>query len=539
MPEIPDQREFLDRWNEFHQGYRVAKLQDGTEQRMPVIGEPFKEVSPGFLPRTLDQLRAGVANDAQREENRLRRERLASEEEAQTQPQRSLESAMDDLLAEVEAEGLPLDSETPSVGTAQPTEVAAPQSQPMSRIEARDQRRREQFARTFGTREELQQEDYESPLSTIFNRADDRYRQAEERRATDTTAPPPLDGLSAQERREIEEQLLWGVMRDSAEHLELEAEDNVWSYTPRREQANGDSESSSRPRVLISQRLTPRPSRADHDSSTHPDAEELLRAQEEALRRIAFRQHLSRSPGPEHNPSANPVSGRHEFPGEEALRALRSRNLSRALAPSSSDNRSASPTSRTRPSRSPMTSGPLFHFGTPRTSTQNRILGTPRTTTQNRNDDLDHLRRQFELIGDSEHDLERQYNANRPTSSQGNGMSQVQTSISQITSELQRLRLATDAIASARARYIPEDHTLDSQPDRPEPLTDEEMTKTLACQVCYQQLADVALLPCGHMCMCQWCADVVVPVKHSHVPVRPTKCPMCRKGVKQRFRIHI
>ncbi|KAF1834940.1 hypothetical protein BDW02DRAFT_497284 [Decorospora gaudefroyi] len=80
--------------------------------------------------------------------------------------------------------------------------------------------------------------------------------------------------------------------------------------------------------------------------------------------------------------------------------------------------------------------------------------------------------------------------------------------------------------------------SLDNQPGRPGPKTDEEMTKVLACQVCYQQIADVAVLPCGHMVMCQWCADVVVPVKHGHIPQRPTKCPMCRKQVKQRFKIH-
>jgi hypothetical protein len=39
--------------------------------------------------------------------------------------------------------------------------------------------------------------------------------------------------------------------------------------------------------------------------------------------------------------------------------------------------------------------------------------------------------------------------------------------------------------------------------------------------------------------MCQWCADVVIPVKHSHLPIRPSKCPMCRKMVKQRFKIHM
>jgi rubrerythrin len=129
----------------------------------------------------------------------------------------------------------------------------------------------------------------------------------------------------------------------------------------------------------------------------------------------------------------------------------------------------------------------------------------------------------------------------------GNGMSQIQASIQQITSELHRLRLASEAITSARHsmhshfQQQPErpPETLDNQPGRPAAMSDEEMTKKLDCQVCYQQLADIALLPCGHMVMCQWCADVVIPVKHTHLPIRPSKCPMCRKTVKQRFKIHM
>jgi hypothetical protein len=134
-----------------------------------------------------------------------------------------------------------------------------------------------------------------------------------------------------------------------------------------------------------------------------------------------------------------------------------------------------------------------------------------------------------------------------PSSRGSEGMSQIQTSIQQITAELQRLRVASDAITSARhsmnahLQHAPErpPQTLDNQPGRPAAMNDEEMTRKLECQVCYQQLADVALLPCGHMVMCQWCADVVIPVKHSHLPIRPSKCPMCRKVVKQRFKIHM
>ncbi len=398
IPEIPDQTEFLDKWNEFHQGYRIAKRPDGTETRIAVIGEPFKEVSPGFLPRTLAQLRAGVVNDARRLENRLRRRRLSAAEEQVQEPQQDMEEMFDALINEAEAEPeqeiqqqhaeeAPNAEPAPIPPIAElPGSEPPPPLRPLTRGEAQLQRARERFARVFGSREDVQQEDYVSPLTTMYGRAYDRYRQAEQRRADGTTTAPSLDGLSAQERRDIEEQLLWGVMRESQAMSEsLEQEGDVWSYAP----ANPN----------LAQYLSSRQAQAEASSSS-------------------------------------------------------SRNTSRA------------------------TTG---------------------------------------------------------------GLSEVRTSIQQINSELRRLRLASEALSTIRANATPQAPlmSLDNQPDRPEPKTDAEMTKTLSCQVCYQQLADIAVLPCGHMVMCQWCADVVIPVRHSHIPTRPSKCPMCRKQVKQRFKIHM
>lgn len=458
IPEIPDQTEFLERWFEFHQGYRIARLADGTEQRIAVIGEPFKEVSPGFLPRTLDQLRAGVINDARRPENRLRRRRLSEEEQRPEEPQQSLDSALDDLLQDVSEDQTSQPVELPAAQTTSvpppPTEPARPQIRPLNRGEARLQRARERFARVFGTREDLQQEDYESPLSTMYNRAYDRYNQAEERRATGTTEAPSLDGLSARERREIEEQLLWGVMRESASHHELETEGNVWSYTPR----------PPRPRQEVDNQSANDTTPADQQNPT------------------SFASWLNAQNDPD-SPTSNAINA--AAVREQALRSIRS--------------------------------GPYYQ------QPSTRVPSHPSTTA-----------------GPS--------SASSTSASvhPQHGLSHVQNSISQITSELQRLRLASEALSTARysmnPRFTPDPQsaqTLDSQPTRPAPRTDEQMTKTLACQVCYQQLADIAVLPCGHMVMCLWCADVVVPVKHSHLPIRPTKCPMCRKVIKQRFRIHM
>ncbi|KAJ4409890.1 hypothetical protein N0V91_002366 [Didymella pomorum] len=163
IPEIPDQREFLDRWFEFHQGYRIATRPDGTEQRIAILGEPLHEVSPGFLPRTLDQLRAGVENDARRPENRLRRRRLTSEDERPAEPQQSLEDALDSLL-EADSDNETLEDTNPTtldIPTSNDPETPQQQQHPpapigpTSQAASRRQRAQERFARVFGTVEDL------------------------------------------------------------------------------------------------------------------------------------------------------------------------------------------------------------------------------------------------------------------------------------------------------------------------------------------------------------------------------------------------
>ncbi|KAF2634802.1 hypothetical protein P280DRAFT_355308, partial [Massarina eburnea CBS 473.64] len=201
IPLIPDQTEFLERWFEFHQGYRTARASDGTQSRIAVIGEPLREVSPGFLPRTLAQLRAGRANDASRPENRTRQQRLTSEEERPEDTQQSIEDALDELLA---------DASHDEEQQEQAGDMPLPLSPPLSRHELRIRQARNNIMRVFGSREDVQRDDYESPLSTIFNRAESRYQQAEERRANGDTAAPPTENMTARERREVEEQILWG-----------------------------------------------------------------------------------------------------------------------------------------------------------------------------------------------------------------------------------------------------------------------------------------------------------------------------------------
>ncbi|KAI5362455.1 Putative Zinc finger, RING-type [Septoria linicola] len=101
IPEVPDQTEFLARWYEFHRGYRIVTKDDGTEERVAVLGEEFRDVDPGVLPRTLEELRAGRERSEAEERERLegirqQREREALEQATPAGP--SIEDTIDQLF---------------------------------------------------------------------------------------------------------------------------------------------------------------------------------------------------------------------------------------------------------------------------------------------------------------------------------------------------------------------------------------------------------------------------------------------------------
>nr|POF14277.1 hypothetical protein CFP56_03301 [Quercus suber] len=99
IPGTPDQTAFLERWYEFHHGYRIVKKDDGTEERIAVLGEEFREVSPGLLPRTLEELRAG------RERNILDEvQQPVAEIQSQAEAGPTLEDTLDSLFLAASAE---------------------------------------------------------------------------------------------------------------------------------------------------------------------------------------------------------------------------------------------------------------------------------------------------------------------------------------------------------------------------------------------------------------------------------------------------
>lgn len=126
IPEVPDQTAFLERWYEFHRGYRIVRKEDGSEERIAVLGEEWREVSPGFLPRTLEELREG---------------RRREEEHSQVQPRQSTEpeqfgQSLDDTLEDMfQAASLEESGEVTSAEGQRPE-----QTLPQARIDAERQR---------------------------------------------------------------------------------------------------------------------------------------------------------------------------------------------------------------------------------------------------------------------------------------------------------------------------------------------------------------------------------------------------------------
>ncbi|KAG9826425.1 hypothetical protein KCU68_g15006, partial [Aureobasidium melanogenum] len=98
VPALYFKSDFLQRWYQFYNGYRTISRPDGVEERVAVLGERFRDVSPGRLPRTLDELRAGQErSDAdQRQHVDIATNR--------TPDGPSLEDALDQMFEEAEEE---------------------------------------------------------------------------------------------------------------------------------------------------------------------------------------------------------------------------------------------------------------------------------------------------------------------------------------------------------------------------------------------------------------------------------------------------
>lgn len=90
---------------------------------------------------------------------------------------------------------------------------------------------------------------------------------------------------------------------------------------------------------------------------------------------------------------------------------------------------------------------------------------------------------------------------------------------------------------------------IDAQP-RPPPLTNEQMTVSIACKICTEQKADTLFDPCMHIVVCHWCSQLLQDAvrqrrreQHSHPGANPGpnrwQCPLCRRKVMTARRVYL
>lgn len=87
---------------------------------------------------------------------------------------------------------------------------------------------------------------------------------------------------------------------------------------------------------------------------------------------------------------------------------------------------------------------------------------------------------------------------------------------------------------------------IDEQTSRPAPLTREDLTVSIACQVCYEQRVDTLLEPCMHIALCRWCSEIVrqgprrIRSDHGHASENSRwRCPICRRRVTNVRRVFL
>jgi hypothetical protein len=615
IPDSPDQTQFIARWFEFHQGYRIIHTPDGREEQIAVIGEELRDVDPGFLPRTLDELRAGrLASEQLRSEER----EIATETSMSIAPNQSLDDTLDGLLEDAIAEeqstanpstmntsvsspsiinprstattlptvattttaqsepqatqALPQPSLDAEYAQAQAALVAAQQLRMSRRAQAetaaaeeeiarehlRRVRRRQitagNFARVFGTREDIQSDDYVSPITSMFTRVSQWGQRTEaQRRALDNFAEiqrqtqppsaelPAADLLSTGElmsnwradRRNSLGSLNRGTETPSepgpsiAQRLdalrtrqEARAEFLRNIGAPERaDRSETDNILGLRPYVPLSRRTTDHRFAADAEQSTARTTSFSSVSRRLSSIAAEFQADINRT---ETNGLPSTTDLRRRLTEiEESISELRSRDHSELL-----------------PDVHASLEESERHVRTLHEQAQNAQLQAERVQEimEARRATSRHSRA-LELLREARTNLER--------STEG------ETSANEMSLENQARALLTlsEADQSLARRWRSAMSTPPERPsaikgldgdERPGPKSDEDMAFKLECRVCYSQVADTACLPCGHLAMCQWCADQAIPVKDED-RTRPkdkfAKCPMCRVRVKQRVKI--
>jgi hypothetical protein len=583
IPQIPDQSDFLQAWYQFYNGYRLVTRPDGRQERVAVLGEPIRDVSPGRLPRTLDELRAGQLRS---NADQLQHIELARDDRPDAP---SLEDVLDQMFESAEAEEQSAAAPAPTPALAEPLHEPPRPSNPtdvqtalrvagQSMNPAPSRNAEYQARRISALRRELLRmrngiervisglRDLGEPVpdqADTTTRLTNLGRSLEVMSERDPRSDPdnhesraPIVGsvyrdtalLNVQQRLDeaqrqlehahrfrdqsaVELQLAQASQTEAADILEG-AELDVTEHREQVSQLRREQRTAENYTRLFGSREDMETQGADYESpiggmfnrawDRFRVAEEV-RQDENTLRQVLEHEQIATGPiFASGSVETNPAANTaYEAHLNEYYAMLRQQEWAQ--------NGRHMPQDDTVPSagvqRDRVGAVNTTENGTMRqtASTLERLLrNTPEPQRSS-------------IIARME-----QNGTARALQDSDNG---------NYIDVWRRLR---DAHATFRGGDWEEESGSSEEEDhaiggldvedsgRPEPKEDAEMTTKLDCQICYTQTADIACLPCGHLVMCQWCSEQHSPVMQ-HDRTRPRKsanCPVCRKKIKQKVRIY-
>ncbi|KAG9600716.1 transaldolase, partial [Aureobasidium melanogenum] len=589
IPQIPDQADFLERWYQFYNGYRTVIRPDGAEERVAVLGERFRDVSPGRLPRTLDELRAGQ----ERSDADQRQHVEIATNNAPEGP--SLEDALDQMFEEAEEEEQNvqrnMEQDRPPTLIHAPYTFNSNDTRSSHRVagqvmRAAPPRNPEYQARRIAAlRRELlrMRNGIERVISglrdlgePIPDHSDTTSRLSELGRSLDAMSVTPSSPNSHSANRETRAPVVGSVYRDpeltSVQQRFDEAQRQLEQAQRFRDQAAVEFQLAQASHTETSEILEG----AELDLTEHREQVSQLRREQrtaENYARLFGTREDMETQGAEYE---SPIGGMFTRAYERFRVAEEVRQDERTL--------------RQVLEHEQLATGPLFANNDddneephPAADTvyedrlneyysmlrQQDWVQNIREPTPNNNATLVSSPSNVEVPDSSAgSQAEAVTSEQNPTPAAPQQMSTLERLLRN-TPEPQRssiiARMEQNGTAAAiresesgnhldvwrrlRDAYAPfrgnweegsessddEDRArggLDAEDSgRPEPKEDADMTLKLDCKICYTQTADTACLPCGHLVMCQWCSAQHSPVmQHDRTrPRKPANCPWQEK----------
>lgn len=594
IPHVPDQTHFLDTWYDFHRGYRLIHRDDGSEERVAVLGEPFRDVDPGRLPRSLDELRAGYERSAAD-----RPQHLDEQIPVETHPVPSLDDTLQSLLDQASA-----DAEADMDASAEPP----PQQTPLSARDSPDHASLRVAGQAMQATRSRNRE-YQNRRIAALRRELHRMRNGIERvitglRELGEMVPDPseatgrlaslgrtLDSLdpTADSDSDLREPPIppapaaGALYRDASQsdHQQRLQEAEALFAQARRfraqsardlENAQASLEEARRHREDAAEVLEG----ADIDLAEHRAQFSQVRREQQTARnmtRVFGTREEMESQG---NDYVSPIGGMFTRAWDRFRVAEDVRREERILTQALQDEQHVpddssiatntvqedhlneyysllrlqgwSQQSQSQPDRagaamplaasaSTGTNGeqdPARDQDTNSSADQPLLVTSPGTST------LARLLRQTP-------EPERTAIIARMTE---NGTAQALDNSLSSFENYRRPDTLRMLLRSSLGAQLPDPEDDDTRnphqgldavdSGRPDPKDDQDMMFRLDCKICYTQIADTACLPCGHLVMCNWCSDQHSPVM-LHDRTRPrglANCPVCRKRVKQKVRIY-